>query len=248
MVTFTELQDDGALLSFEHQLHLTDRVGVASWSMDLEQKRFELSNDERTVSCTDVQFLGSAAPGPQSWLWAWANPGDYRADIMTLAGQVREFGERNGIPELTTAEVPFAALPGSPTDPALVTSYIMDVAKVITGHGTGYSAPVGGGTRFAFLLDHPEFPLPEPEPSRVARVLQQGLTEFRLHNHRRAVESYASSRSGLDLSVEGPHSVITCPGLTIEIRFDDEGLFSLLSAKVGDQIRTPTLLEGPGRH
>jgi hypothetical protein len=61
--------------------------------VDLEQPYFDLIADERTVRCTGGHFLGSAAPGPQSWLWAWANPGDYRAELMAVAHEVREFGE-----------------------------------------------------------------------------------------------------------------------------------------------------------
>jgi uncharacterized protein DUF6882 len=247
VVTFTELQDDAALISLEAQLHMSDQVGLAAWKMDLEQPYFDLIADERTVRCTDVHLLGSAAPGPQSWLWAWANPGDYRAEIMAIAHEVRGFGERNAIPELTTAEVPFAALPGSPTDPVAVGSFMMEAAKAITGRYSAYLAPVGGGTRFGFLLEHPEFELPGPEGPRVMRVLNQGLMELGFHNQRHGVESYARRREGLEVATNGPVTRITGPGFTIDIRFDERGLFTAMSAQLGDKRVPPEMFTVPDR-
>lgn len=246
MTTFADLKDDAALLSLEHQLHLFDLLGLAAWSTNLDEARFELTSDDgTTVACTDVQLLGSAAPGPRSWLWSWANPTGYREDVLLAANEARKFGERHGIAELATAEVPFDALPGAPTDPAVVASYMMEATKAVTGRFTGYQGPVGGGTRAAFLIDHPDFRLPEPAGPRISRVLQQGLTELSFDDQRRGLVSYARRR-GLEVANDGPVTQITGPGLTVDVRFTEQNLFSAMSVHMGDKRVPPQFFGGPG--
>ena len=92
MPTFLELQDDAALLSFEHQLHLAETIGQHAWETDLAAPRFSFTG-QHPVTCSRVHLLGSAAPGPKSWLWSWANPFSYREEVLELAQFVRDFGE-----------------------------------------------------------------------------------------------------------------------------------------------------------
>jgi hypothetical protein len=247
VITFADLKDDAALLSLEHQLHLFDLLGLPSWSVNLEEARFELTTDDATVTCTDVQLLGSAAPGPKSWLWSWANPTGYREDVLLAANAAREFGERHGIAELANAEVPFDALPGAPTDPAVVASYMMEATKAVTGRFTGYQGPVGRGTRAAFLIDHPDFRLPAPTGPRVSRVLQQGLAELSFDDQRRGVDSYAQRRDGLEVAHDGPVTHISGPDLTVDVRFDEQNLFSAMSVHMGDARVPPELFGTPDR-
>jgi hypothetical protein len=231
--TFTDLQDDAALLSLEHQLRLMDVLGNPSWSTNLDEKRFELTPEGgEPVRCTDMQLLGSAAPGPGSWLWSWANPAGYRDDILIAANEARAFGEQHGIPELANAEVPFDALPGSPDDPAAVASLMMEATKAVTGRFTGYQGPVGGGTRAGFLLDHPDFRLPAPDAPRVSRVLQQGLVELRFHDQRRGVDSYARRR-GLAIEHAGPLTHVSGPTFSVSIEFNEHNLFTRMTAQLG---------------
>jgi hypothetical protein len=134
--TFLELQDDAALLSFEHQLHLIDTVGDQAWDSDLAEPRFS--------------FYG---------------------------------GER-------------------PTD---------------------------GGTRIGFLLEHPDFVLPAPKGSRVLRVLEQGLADLRMYDHRRAFHAYAMHRG---LGVE-PKMRITGLGFNVIVEFNERNLMAAMSANLG---------------
>jgi hypothetical protein len=227
--------DDAALLSLEHQLRMIDLVGNAGWAMDLVEPRFDLIGEERTLTCTDVQLLGSAAPGPQSWLWSWANPAGYRADVLSAALQARDFGEKHGVAELTEPEVPFASLPGSPAEPAVVASYMMEVTKAVTGRYSGYQGPAGNaGTRVGVLIGHPELRLPAPEGPRVTRVLQQGLAELSFGNQHRGVYAYASRRDGLEVEHTKSAAKITGPGaLTVDISFDDQDRFTAMSVHMG---------------
>jgi hypothetical protein len=228
--TFQELQDDAALLSFEHQLHLSDIIGEHAWDADLAEPRFSFTGSH-PLTCTKVHLIGSAAPGPKSWLWSWANPFSYREEVLELAQFVRDFGERHNIPELSTAEVPFDALPGAPTDPAQVASLMMEAAKAVAKRWTGYQGPVGGGTRAGFLIEHPEFALPAPEGPRVARVLQQSLVDLHLNDHRRAYHAYGVNR-GLSVQHNGPQMYIAGPGFSVSVQFNPQNLVTAMSANL----------------
>ncbi|MEV0080414.1 DUF6882 domain-containing protein [Nocardia neocaledoniensis] len=220
-VTLANLLDDAALFSLEHQLHLADLVGDRPWSVDLRAGRFTFTGDQ-PIECTAVHLLGSAAPGPQSWLWSWGNPAGYPGTVTGLASSARDFGIRYRISELADVEVPFAALPGTPTVAEGAVNTFMDACKAVSGRWTAYNGPVGGGTRAAFLIEHPSFQLPAPAAPRLARVLQQGLTQFPLTDHRRALHAYANHRGlGITWSPDHSRSTVTTTGFTAELTFDE---------------------------
>jgi hypothetical protein len=150
----TGLRDDAAFLSLEHQMHLTDVLGEHEWSVNFDVPSFSVTGD-RPRTCTAVHFLGSAAPGPRSWLWSWATPSGYASGATWLAEWLRGFGQQHGIAELTTPELPFAALPGAPDDPGRAAWVLAEVAKAASGRWTSYTPDVGGGPRFALLIELP---------------------------------------------------------------------------------------------
>ena len=227
MPTFLDLQDDAALLSLEHQLHLAETIGEHSWEVDLAVPRFAFTGDH-PVTATALHLLGSAAPGPRSWLWSWANPTGYRQEVVWLAAQLRDFGKQYGIPELSEPEVPFDDLPGSPTEPAEVASLMMEAAKVVSKRWTGYQGPVGGGTRVGMLIEHPDFVLPAPEGPRVSRVLQQGLMELRFYEHRRGFRSYALNR-GLRVQENETQMLIEGPTFSATVSFTENNMVAGMS-------------------
>jgi len=229
--TFVQLLDDAALLSFEHQLHLAELLGEHSWEVSLQDPaRFAFSG-ERPLVCDRFHLLGSAAPGPGSWLWGWANPTGYPQALLGLGEFVRDFGRRHGVRELAEPEVPFAALPGAPTDPGLVAGMFTEAAKAVSGSWSSYSGEVGGGTRAAFLVEHQDFPLPPPAPQRVMRVLQQGLAELALTDHRRAIHAYAVRR-GLDPAAHPDRIELASPGLRATVHFDQFGRVGEITASM----------------
>ena len=231
MPTFFELQDDAALLSLEHQIHLMDTVGVPPWEVDFAVPRFGFGGDQ-PLTASAVHLLGSAAPGPRSWLWSWANPTGYRPEVTRLAEQLREYGKEHGIPEFTEAEVPFADLPGSPTEPAQVASLMMEAAKAVSKRWTGYQGPVGGGTRIGMLIEHPSFVLPAPESPRVSRVLQQGTAELRFYDQRRGFRSYAVNR-GLSMQENDTQMLIEGPSFSVTVSFNERNQMTAMSIRHG---------------
>lgn len=228
--TFTDLLDDATLLSYEHLFHLQDVIGEGDWSADLFAPEFRFTG-EPDIVCTGVHLLGSAAPGPRSWLWAWANPAGYPEQVTGLSLAVRQFGQEHGIRELTEPEVAFDALPGSPEDPAVVSMMMIRAVSVLSGRWTPGSVHAGGGTQAGFILEHPAFVLPDPDLARFMRVLQEGLNEPHL-DKRRAYSAYAERR-GLEVSVDpaGSHMQLSAPDFQVLVDFDELGRPSKLSAR-----------------
>ncbi|MEV0821554.1 DUF6882 domain-containing protein [Nonomuraea rubra] len=229
-LTFANLLDDAALLSLEHQIHLEEVLAEHSWHVDLQQPRFGFTGT-RTITCTAFHLLGSAAPGPATWLWAWANPSGFAEPVVAASARLRDFGVRYGIQELASAEVPFSALPGSPEEPHLAAGILTEAAKAVTGLWSSYNGDAGGGTRAAFLVEHPDFRLPAPEPTRVMRVLQQALIGPQLADRRRALHSYAVKR-GLGVDFAGDQARLVGPGLEAAVEFDGYGRLAGIKASL----------------
>ena len=51
-----------------------------------------------------VQIIGTFDTNDSTWLWAWDNP-SVRASLSHHAAQLREYGETNGVSELTTRKL-----------------------------------------------------------------------------------------------------------------------------------------------
>jgi hypothetical protein len=231
--TLTELMDDAALLSFEHQLHLADVLGKHSWRVDMTAQEFTFTGSTPRT-CTRFHLLGSAAPGPRSWLWGWANPTGYAQPLIGLGEFVRDFGAQHGIRELTEPEVAFDDLPDSPTDPYDVAGAFVDAAKAVSNTWSSYTGEIAGGTRAAFLVEHPDFVLPAPEPARVMSVLRDSLTDVVLTDHRRAFGSYATRRGlGPVFAPDGSRLSMTGPGLAATVHFGADGLVADITSTMG---------------
>jgi hypothetical protein len=232
---FTDLIDDAALLSLEHQIHLSEVVGEHSWQVDLKRPEFSFSG-KNPRTCTRFHLLGSAAPGPRSWLWAWANPNPagFHPDAVALSESLRDWGRQQGIALFAEPEVPFDDLPWEPADPNEAAGILIEMVKTLTGTWTHYTGPAGGGTRVAFLVEHPDFVLPAPDPARVMRIIEQGLAELRLTDHRRALYGYAVRRGmAAEFSDDRALLTMTGPQFTAEVEFDEHGRATHISASLG---------------
>ncbi|HEX5117277.1 MAG TPA: hypothetical protein VFW65_18970 [Pseudonocardiaceae bacterium] len=236
MLCANSISAGAAILSLEHQLHLSDVLGQHSWHVDLTTNRFEFAG-ARTVACTGYHLVGTASAGAGSWLWGWANPSGFPESLTALSAGVRDFGQHHGIPGLATAEIPFGSLPGASDDPNRAAHLCLDAAKAVSGHWTAYQGDVGGGTIAAFLVEHPEFELPAPEPARTMRVLQQALAEIPITDHRRALYGYASRRPlAITFAPDQTTCTLTGRGFATVAEFDDRGRVTTMSG----QLSAPT--------
>lgn len=212
-----DLVDDAAFLSHEHQLHLTDLHGDDAWAADLTTGVFTFTAPDGGTATCRLQFLGTAAPGPGTWMWAWQNVNGFPEAVLTAAESTR----RTGLREAAEPELPLA------DDLA---HRLALAAKAVTGSFAHYSAPVGGGTRAWFLLDDADLALPAPSVPRVVRTLSEGLLSVTVVDHRRAVASYASAR-GLPAVEDGTGAVVLdVPDGTVTVRFDERGRIAGISA------------------
>ena len=230
-VTLATLSDAGAFLSHEHQLYLADVLGKHEVQVDLSVPSLSVTGDH-PLTCTAMHLLGSAAPGPRSWLWSWANPSGFAPAATGLAAWLRDFGSKHGIVEFTTAELPFAELPGAPAEPGAAAWALVNAARAASGCWTAYTAHAGGGTRVAFLIEHPDFQLPQPSGPRVMRVLQEGLAgAVHISDRRLAVRGYAAGR-GLKAVWSESSVALSAPGLDFSVEFDDLGRVITIGGKM----------------
>lgn len=227
-VTLTTLSDAGAFLAHEHQLHLGEVFGQHQWAVDLSVPSFSVAGDH-PLTCTAMHVLGTAAPDSASWLWSWANPSFMAPAATGLAAWLRTVGEEHGIVELTTPELSFAQLPGASTEPADAAWALVNAAKAASGRWSAYTGDAGGGTRIAFLIEHPDFQLPPPSGPRMMRVLQEGLAgAARISDHRLAVRGYANAR-GFEAVWSGNSVVLSAAGVDCTIEFDEWGRISRMT-------------------
>ncbi|TPW72364.1 DUF6882 domain-containing protein [Schumannella sp. 10F1B-5-1] len=218
---------DGVFLAHEAQLHLTDLFGEHErWDVDLENRQFRFTGP--TPATLPLQLLGSAAPGPRSWLWGWANPSGYGPEVLAGANAARALGERYRIPELVGGEVPFDdPAPEQEPEPGYELGWDLSIAaRVASGIWFGYSGRVQGGTRVWMLLEGLE--LPAPSTPRVARIIGEALMTTTVTDHRRAVSSYAALRG---IAWDG--ATLTLPDGRLSVTFDEQGRLAGLNGTAG---------------
>ncbi|MEJ2870135.1 DUF6882 domain-containing protein [Actinomycetospora sp. OC33-EN08] len=196
-----ELLDDHVFACVDRQMAFQEVIGDSgSYQVDLHEGRVRFT----TGLDLGVGLLGSAAPGPRSWLWAWANPTAYSPEVLAVAEQVRAFGEQHGVRELVTAEVPLDdAWDATRAGIASVAASDVDVWLPVEA---------GGGTQVMLAVtEHPPLPAPSPEPTRLGPVLNQVITLGVVTDWRRALRAYAAFRGG-ELTEDGDHLELTPAG------------------------------------
>lgn len=215
--TLQDLVDEAAFVSHEHQLHLADLHGDDAWNADLVAGTLTFTAPDGGTTTCRVQFLGTAAPGPGTWMWAWNNVNGFPDAVLDAAERTRATGLRE------------AEEPEHPLTDDLPYRYTL-AAKAVTRSWTHYSAPVGGGTRAWLLVEHDDLVLPAPTVPRVVRTLSEGLLSTTVVDHRRALASYASVR-GLETSQDVAGSVtLVVPDGTVTVSFDDAGRLAGIAA------------------
>jgi hypothetical protein len=109
-----------------------------------------------------VGLLGSAAPGPGTWLWGWANPSSYPDAVLASAQRARAYGQEHDIPELAESEVPL----GDSWDATRAAI----AATTVAGLRAWLPVQAEGGTQVMLGIES-ELPPAPPfgEPSRTPR-------------------------------------------------------------------------------
>lgn len=82
------------------------RYGLGSYEryeFDLRRGEIWWSNPDGPKVRAQVILAGTTSKETETWLWAWANPFFHEIDIGPI-GQVRDFGEEEGIRKLVDAK------------------------------------------------------------------------------------------------------------------------------------------------
>lgn len=199
------------------------------FEVDIPTQRLSFVGEDGRRLDVHAEMIGSVAPGPRSLLWGWAHPqgqGDDRFAIKRL-------GERFGLRELTTPEVP---LDPSIADEDLdhevfeVSHLAGLVAVEAIREGFYYSAPTGHGPRVVFWLRGLEA-VPAPTMRTVSSRLSQIVSEAFCRDHRSGMLGVAEHLGWyLDWRDES-FAVLSDPdGQQAEIHFDGQGRLSNLTS------------------
>ena len=225
---FVAWVDTGAFASLEAQIVFEENMGtIDTWSADLELGQVSFTTATGTTPMS-AQVLGSAAPGPKSWMWAWANT-SISQNATTVAQQAQGYGERQGVPEFTTAELP---LGDYPEGDQLWKRLAIAIGAIYPEWRTYFPAPIGGGSIAPMLLQHPRIVVPKPDIARVIRVITQGLQYTALGNHRRAVNGYARAHD-LPIAWDDNVGTLTLEQGAVKVIFDEADRITNMSASAG---------------
>src|SRR5690606_10968026 len=117
-----------------------------------------------------------------------------------------------------------------------VAGVFLEAAKAVSGSWTSYTGDIGGGTRAVFLIEHPDFRLPPPEPARAMPVLRRGAGTPRLPERRRALWSSAQRR-GISAAVapEDGSFRLSFPGFGATVTFYEHNRISNIQASMGGE-------------
>lgn len=207
--------DASAILSAEQQAHIAARHAQDTWAVDTAHATVTLTAPDGSRLTCRAHFLGTSAPGPNTWLWGWRNINRFPAEFVALAERVRAAGEEQGIAELATAEVPLAD-----DLPRRVTL----AAKSITGLAAHYSGPIGGGSRAWLLIEHPDLELPPPTAQATADAILSAVETVGIADHAEALASWARRRgvvlAGEDVAGSGMR--LTLPDGEVVVTFDHQ--------------------------
>jgi hypothetical protein len=184
-VDIRELLDDHLLACFDRQLAFSDLIGDAGYSVDLQEGSVSFAGGRKLR----VGLIGSAAPGPSTWLWAWANPTSYPAPVLEAAKEVRAFGEARRVRELVTPELPL--------DDTWDATRAGVAAVAASDIEVWMPVEAGGGTQVMLAVhDVPALPPPHPEPTRLGPALTQAIGIGIVTDWPRALRAYARYRGG----------------------------------------------------
>jgi hypothetical protein len=206
-VSISELFDSYVLGSAEQQEHAQEVVGGRPFSADLTRAvvGFEPGLEVR------AELIGTEATDPSSWMWSWANPSGFADTVTGAARHAKNYGEQNGVGELTAGEVPL--------DGTAVGYRLTVVTCGLAGGYAYYPAEAAPGTTAYLLLDHPSLALPPVQLGRVLTVLTAVVASGQVADWRRALHVYAGQR-GLEARPDERGVELVHPGGQGSIRVD----------------------------
>jgi len=217
---FQERLDGLAAIALERQLALGEVLGDGyDWTFDLQAGLLAFSDGAlgaRTRSFS-AQVLGTESEQSQSWLWAWANAqSGIPAAYTALSRKLREYGEREMVPELVRPTISLSEASGHA---------ICSVASGLTSSSFYFRGPYDGGAVYLLVKD-PGYRAPQTDPLvRIPHVLTELFhgSELPVVNHERTVIDYLTyHRAEVARREEGSGTAVrgVLPSGHVMARFD----------------------------
>ena len=178
------------------------------WEVDLQRGHIVFGDQLHA----DVHLLGSTDTVSGTWRWAWSELSDFSGPVVELAKAVRDYGQREGINNLTLDEFKAG------DDDALSLAI---AAKRITGHWVHYPLKTGTMTVWT-LLDVQGFSEIEPTIRSVVKALAAGVKSGGITDHRQALLDYAALRGFATAPLEGSSLRILLADGSADTDFDEQ--------------------------
>ena len=178
------------------------------WEVDLQRGHIVFGDQLHA----DVHLLGSTDTVSGTWRWAWSELSDFSGPVVELAKAVRDYGQREGINNLTLDEFKAG------DDDALS---LVIAAKRITGHWVHYPLKTGTMTVWT-LLDVQGFSDIEPTIRSVVKALATGVKSGGITDHRQALLDYAALRGFATAPLEGSSLRILLADGSADTDFDEQ--------------------------
>ena len=151
--------DRYAIRAFEKQLHAYAVVGDRGWEVDLEAGRLSFDDDLEM----GVALLGTT--DDHSWLWGWADEEEFPEPVVAPGRALGAYGREHDLPALYEPE--------TATDEDVTLDRIGVIASGVLDLQATYHAPLDGGGRVLFALEHPSLALPEPDTERLFKIVRE---------------------------------------------------------------------------
>ena len=222
-----DLIDASIFISTEYQARLAELVGTSEWNVDFTSQ----SLDFETVPPLSLKphLLGTESENRGTWIWSWQQLGYFPDSVVSAAIQAREAGERDGLVELTTDELPLSES---------LARRLTLAAKTLSGLYAHYPLPAGAGVRAWTLLEGHELALEAPTYKGIGRVIAKTLQSEEIHNQVLAVDSYAQQR-GFHIAWDTEATaVLTATDGALRLWFDDSRISGIEEAEpqVGPEV------------
>lgn len=222
-----DLIDASIFISTEYQARLAELVGTSEWNVDFTSQ----SLDFETVPPLSLKphLLGTESENRGTWIWSWQQLGYFPDSVVSAAIQAREAGERDGLVELTTDELPLSES---------LARRLTLAAKTLSGLYAHYPLPAGAGVRAWTLLEGHELTLEAPTYKGIGRVIAKTLQSEEIHNQVLAVDSYAQQR-GFHIAWDTEATaVLTATDGALRLWFDDGRISGIEEAEpqVGPEV------------
>ena len=203
-----DLIDASIFISTEYQARLAELVGTSEWNVDF------------TSQSLDFETVPPLSLKPHLLV---------PDSVVSAAIQAREAGERDGLVELTTDELPLSES---------LARRLTLAAKTLSGLYAHYPLPAGAGVRAWTLLEGHELALEAPTYKGIGRVIAKTLQSEEIHNQVLAVDSYAQQR-GFHIAWDTEATaVLTATDGALRLWFDDGRISGIEEAEpqVGPEV------------